>query len=181
MSVTFTLTILLILSTPPAKAHSGKAHVHGAGELAIAFEKNQGRIEFRSAAEAILGFEHEARTPEEKKVLAEVRQRFEKEIATMVKLDPAIQCRFETSRIDAGTKVEAEPKEKPAKHGHKGGGHADFVAEFALSCQKSPRGGSLTVDFSKLKRLKKVAITVLVDDLQKSARYQGQPVKVDLQ
>ena len=81
--------LFLLLISPvtfaAAKEHRHhEAHVHGSATLNIAFEKLQGKIEFKAAADSILGFEHEAKSEKDKKTVSDISSLFENNINTMV-------------------------------------------------------------------------------------------------
>lgn len=147
------------------------AHVHGNGTLSVAFDANQGRIEFKGAAEGILGFEHQPRTAKDKKTVAMAVSHFEHDIGKMVAFDPSLNCQFKKEII--GQVPEA---------GHEGSGeHSDWAANFSVHCDKSPLGTKLAIDLSSFKLLRSVSVAVLVEAIQKSAEISGgTPISIDL-
>ncbi len=173
------LTLTLIVDGASAKeakkekTHEHRehgAHEHGAGKLAIAFDDAKGKIEFKGAAEGILGFEHQPRSEKDKKAVAEASQHFEKDIAQMIQLDPSLNCQFTKEMIG-----------QVPEEGEEGSGeHSDWAANFAVTCAKSPVGTTVTVDFSSFKLLKDVDVTVLAGAVQKSAEFKKKPVVIEL-
>lgn len=166
---------LLILSLGlPAAAKPKKerrahgAHVHGHAALAISFEGAQGRLDFRTPADAIVGFEHEAKTVAQKETVRANSEKFEKGLAEMVKWDASLNCRFEK----AATQIKREKDD-----GH----HSEFVAQADIACDKSPAETKVTFDFLKMfPKLRDVDATLLVDNLQKSAEIRSSGVAVEL-
>ena len=161
--------LISLMFTLPAMADKHEhrehgAHQHGAGKLSIAFEGATGEVEFEAAAEGVLGFEHEAKSAKDKKTLADAQALFETRMSEMVKFDPALSCQFEKKEIKL----------------HRDGKHSDFEAEYKVNCAKSPEGSTLTVDFSSVKGLKDVDVTVLVGTVQKSAEYKKGAVQIPL-
>jgi hypothetical protein len=149
-----------------AQAHrEHKAHAHGQAQLTMAFDQIQGSAEFETPAEAIVGFEHEAKSAKDLQRKQEAFLKFEKDFPQMLKLDPALKCQFHTDSIEMKTE---------------GGGHADFVASFKIQCEKSPLGTALTLDFSSYKGLKMVKATILAGTIQKSVDVKSKPVRVEL-
>lgn len=142
------------------------AHVHGSGKLSIAFDQSNGKVEFRTPAAAIVGFEHAAKSAQDKKAVSEASAKFESEIRSLVQMHPRLNCVFKKDNIEV----------KAAK----GGGHSDFVANFNVICLRSPLGTSLTVDFSLYPNMKDVDVTVLVGELQKTAEVKSKPVEIEL-
>lgn len=149
------------------------AHVHGGGKLAIAFDKSVGKIEFKSSAESILGFEHKAKTAKDKKNVAEKTTSFEKEISKMIQFDPTLNCQFKKEMI--GQVPEGNDKDEKGS-----GEHSDWVANYTVTCVQAPIGTKITIDFTQFKALKDLDVTILIDALQKSAEFKGQPIVIDL-
>lgn len=147
------------------------AHVHGGGTLAIAFDDLKGKIEFKGAAEGILGFEHQPRSAKDKKTVADAVLMFENDISKMIQFDPALNCQFKKEMVG-----------QIPEEGEEGSGeHSDWAANFSVACGKSPLGTKLTIDFSNINRLKDLDITVLAGSVQKSAEFKGKkPVVLDL-
>lgn len=73
----FTLLIggILIVSSVVHAGSDGhhKAHVHGISEMTLVLEKNKLDIEFESPADNVVGFEHTASTPEQKRAVEKAR------------------------------------------------------------------------------------------------------------
>ncbi|MBC7371662.1 MAG: DUF2796 domain-containing protein [Bdellovibrionaceae bacterium] len=156
-------TLILFLSSslfcgsafaaPSAHREHG-AHVHGSAELGIAFDQGVGKMDFKSPADSIVGFEYKPTKPADKKKLASTLVNFEAQVAQMLVFEPSLHCVF--------TKQKLEPV-------YEAEGHGDFVAEFSVHCDKSPAGTTLTFNFQKFyPRLKDVDAQVVVGDLQKS-------------
>ena len=161
-----------------AQHREHEAHVHGGGTLSIAFDGNNGKIEFKAAAEAIVGFEHEARSEKDKKMVSDAITKFESEMAKMVKFDSTLNCHFTKEKVEiVKDKDHSEGKEqKKEEHGT----HSDFVANFTVVCSKAVVGTKLTIDFGVFLRLKDLDVTVLAGELQKSGEFKGKPVTIDL-
>ena len=148
----------------PAKHREHGAHVHGAAALSLAFDGLDGRLELKGAAGSFIGFEHAAKSDADKKKLAEALKAFEAKLETRVKIDPILGCRFSKNKLE----MESH------------GAHADFVANFDVKCVKSPLGSEIVFDFSDVKGLSDLDVTVLAGDLQKTAELKGSPVTVEL-
>ncbi len=87
--------ILLLTTTAIAKEKKHEhrehgAHVHGAGNLAIAFDDAKGKIEFKGAAEGILGFEHKPKNKKDEKAVADAVAHFENDISKMIQMDASL-------------------------------------------------------------------------------------------
>lgn len=147
--------------------HEHGAHSHGSGTLAVAFDNLKGKIEFKAAAFGIVGFEHPAKSATDKKKLAGVISQFESEMARLVSFDSSLNCSFKKEKIDLAPDSD-------------GDNHADFVANFEITCAKTPAGSQIKIDFSVFPKIKDLDITVLIGDVQKSAEFKGKPVVLDL-
>jgi hypothetical protein len=147
------------------------AHVHGGGTLAIAFDDAKGKVEFKGAAEGILGFEHQPRSDKDKKTVADEAAHFEKDISKLVQFDPSLNCQFQKDLIG-----------QVPEEGEEGSGeHSDWAANFSVTCNRSPLGTKITIDFTSFKRIKDLDITALIGSAQKSAEYKGRkPVVIEL-
>lgn len=141
-----------------------EAHQHGSATLGIAFEGLTGSVEFKAAAEGILGFEHKAQSEKDKKTLKNLTEKFENEIGKMIAFEKDLKCVISKDSIEL------------ISEGH----HGDFVANYKVQCEKSPEGASLRLDFSSLKRIKDLDVTILIGAIQKSLELKGKPFKVDL-
>jgi hypothetical protein len=156
---------IVVSAEEPHREHG--AHVHGEAKLSLAFDQDKGQAEFKTAAEAVLGFEHPAKSAKDQKTLAKVKQTFEKEISKMISFDPKLNCQF------TATKIEQVPESAQSKH-------SDFVANYQIQCLKSPKGSTVKIDFSRFSDLKDLDVTVLVDDLQKTAEAKGKAIQIEL-
>lgn len=147
-----------------------EAHVHGSGTLSIAFDENKGKVEFKGAAEGVLGFEHKPKNKKDQKTVDEAILKFENEIAKMVQLDSSLNCQFTKEQIG----------QIPEEGEESSGEHSNWAANFNVTCLKSPVGTSLKIDFSNFKLIKDVDITVLTGSVQKSAEFKKKPIVIDL-
>lgn len=180
-SIAFIVVFFLAGQAFPNKGHKKHrehgAHVHGAAALNIAFDELAGRIEFKGAADGVVGFEHKAKSDQDKKRLQDAIAKFESEIAQMVVFEKSLGCQITKDNVA----LESQSQEKPAaKKAHKHAEHADFVASFSVICEKSVVGSKVEVDFTNFKRIKDLDITVLVGDIQKSAEAKAKPVVIEL-
>jgi hypothetical protein len=141
------------------------AHVHGAARLGIAFEGALGEIDYDGAAVNIYGFEHKAVSAKDKKAQAEGLDKMEKHIAEMIQFDSDLKCQF----TEAKASLEQD------------GDHSDVNGKFKVTCQRSPIGTTVKIDFSKFfPTLKKIDIQVLADSVQKSVKVEKFPTEFSI-
>lgn len=143
--------------------HDHNAHVHGAGTLNIAFDELKGKVEFKSSAESIVGFEHEAKTDKQKNQLQKQIEKFEIKLSEMISFSSDLSCIWSKEKIEVQRNLEEK-------------NHSDFVAIFNVTCTKSPLNSSLKINFFEFKKIKDLDVTVLIDTVQKSAEYKGKPI-----
>ena len=159
----------LIASISLAQKHDQRehgAHVHGSAELGIAFEKAIGKIEFKSSADSIVGFEHKAVKSADRSKLEASLKTFEAKLFEMIVFEKNLQCVF--------TKETLEPI-------YESESHSDIVGRFSVTCARSPAGTTLTFNFQKtFPNLKDIDTQIIVDELQKSAEIKSNGQKIEL-
>lgn len=156
-------------TTPAATAHvhrEHKAHDHGAGQIGIAFDGTDGKIDFDIPAESIVGFEYEPTKLADKKKLSDGLQLLRSKINDLIVFDSKAKCEI------TAQSVEVERSE--AKH-------SDIEAQYSVKCLQSPVGSAITFKLhSQFKRIKKLQVQVVVDTLQKSASISKDGEKIEL-
>ena len=174
MSLMVPLVIILsfsILIEAQGKEHSHRshrAHVHGVGQLSLAFDGAKGALLWRAPTEAFWGFEHEAKSPKEKQIVEEVRRRIESKMGSIVAFDAALECQF------SAFKMSNHRESSSSKH-------SEFEVEAAITCKRSPLGTVIEFNFQKaFKDMKSVEVTVLADSVQKSLKVGTSPASIDL-
>lgn len=144
------------------RAHG--AHVHGSAQLNIAFDGKNGKIDFKAASEGVVGFEHLARSAQDKKTLADVISKFELNTNTLVQFDAKLNCKYKKEKAEMTFDHE----------------HSDFIAIINVACDAPVVGSKITVNFSDFKNIHDLDITVLADNIQKTAESKGAPITIDL-
>lgn len=168
MKCTLTAILLLIsLSSFAEKKHRHhEAHSHGSAQLNIAFDNLVGKIEFKAAAEGIVGFEHTAKTEKDKKALDAAITKFDTAISHMVAFEAKAQCNFLKEKVDVVSQKDSH--------------HSDFVASYQVTCKQNLLGSQLTIDFTAFKKIKDIDVMIMVNDLQKSVEVKSKPVTIEL-
>lgn len=161
------IAALMTASLLQAKPHEHGAHVHGHGEISIAFDGSTGRIDLQGPGESIVGFEHAAKKAKDKAQVESAFGRLEKKIDEIVKFDASLKCVIKKDQIEAQADDD--------------GPYANIKAVFSVTCAKSPKG--TTISFAPatvFPKLKDVDVVVLIDDLQKSAQARSKGVEIPL-
>jgi hypothetical protein len=154
MNLAFSLICTLFAMPSSAKEHrEHEAHVHGSGNLGIAFDGTKGKIGFKIPSESIFGFEHVAKSEKDKKAMDEGLKKLETKISEMIVFDQNLGCKFSKEKINV------------INHGQ----HGDTVAAFSVDCEKSPLGSKVTFNFQNFfPGIKDLDINVLIGSIQKS-------------
>ena len=113
------------------------AHEHGHGKLNISIEGNRVSMELEVPGADIVGFEHEASTPDQKAAVEKAKVTLSDALAVF-KLPASAGCKLAEARVavkagdehdDAAHKEEAKPDgAKEEEH------HSEFHATYAIDC-----------------------------------------------
>lgn len=140
-------------------------HEHGHGTLNIAIEGDKVLIELRAPGDDIVGFEHVARTAEDKAALAKAQATLKAPLALFA-LPSDAACRVDKANVT----LAAEGEDEPGKAGHKAhGGHTEFHADYALTCAHPERIDRLAFPFfTAFPHSRELDVTVLTEQGQTS-------------
>lgn len=142
------------------------AHSHGSAQLAIAFDGKIGKLEFRSPAESIVGFEYKAKSPKDKKQQADSLKKFGEKISEMLVFETALGCVATPSLVTVNDSK---------------GGHSDFVADFTVACAKSIEGSKILFRVQKyFPKLQDIDVQIIVGNLQKSLEVKNDGTEIEL-
>lgn len=192
------LLILFVCSPALAQAKKHKAHVHGAAKLNLVVEAKKATIEFIAPGHDVLGFEHEAKSDDDKKKQEAALEKLRNGGETLVKFDEKIACVVSNQKAEIvaeGGKGEdhghdhghehaeeaskpkdakgKDPKKKSAAK--KSGGHNEVVAVYTVSCPALIAGTDLKFGVTELfPTISEVVVQVLAD-----AKQVGSTIKKD--
>ncbi len=151
------------------KAH--KAHSHGQAKLSIVVESAESKtatLEFESPAEAIYGFEHEAKSQKDKDRLAAGIKKFEESISKMVKFDEKLKCVL--------AKVSIDPAHREA-----GEKHSEVRANYTATCEAPLAGSKVTFGFAAVfPGVKLLEVQALTATKQNAAKIKKDVGAIDL-
>ncbi len=139
------------------------AHVHGFGEVKIALDKTEGVITFKTAADAILGFERVAKSEKDLATLKTAVDYFKSYGLAMFQLPASANCTLNAEKVEQVVT---------------GKNHSDFVAEYRFKCEADLTKSEVNLDFSKYPKLKKVDVEVLNGTNAIQAVYNRKPLKI---
>ena len=127
------------------ESHSHGAHEHGHGHLNLVVDGNQLMIELQAPAADLVGFEHTAKSDEEKAQYAKAVARLQQPDA-LFRFDPAAGCKLTRQELQAAKEDhdhehehEHEHEHDKAdgahdEHHHDDAGHADMGAMYTYTC-----------------------------------------------
>ncbi len=179
------LNALNFCAIPSVFAKSQKAHEHGKAQLGVSIEGSKVGIDFESPAEAIYGFEHEAKKASDKKKRDDAVQIFQNKISEMITFDSSLKCKFKEKEIEAFV-VEKEDdhdndhKKEKSSHKHHGQ-HGEFHAEYEVTCEKSPVGSEVLIAIKKFfPKIKSLKVVILSEKTQNEKTLTSSQEKVKL-
>ncbi|MFM5244006.1 DUF2796 domain-containing protein [Aeromonas media] len=123
------------------ESHSHGAHEHGHGHLNLVVDGDQLMIELQAPAADLVGFEHTAKSDEEKAQYAKAVARLQQPDA-LFRLDPAAGCKLTQQELQAAKEdhdhEHDHDHDKAAsdkhEHHHEEAGHADLGAMYTYTC-----------------------------------------------
>lgn len=135
-----------------AEKRHADTHVHGAAEMNIVVDGKKIVVEFRSPAEGLMGFEHEAKTDADKKKRDAAMQSIKERFGQMVLFDKKMGC---TSQPGETSLVRADGGDsKDHKHGKgdhkKSGEHREVRATHHFTCEQDPAGSRVRFAVTKM-------------------------------
>ena len=181
----FGMSLFSSLSVRAAGVHKSskhrhhEAHVHGAAKLNIAFDGLSGKVIFEAAAQGVIGFEYKAKTDIQKKQAEERLKELSNDLPSMIVFDSNLGCQFTKEKVEQIFEKHNDSEKMNKKDSHHGE-HSEINATFLVNCQKTILGSKLGLDFTKMKNLNDIDVTVLVGDIQKSVELKKSAVSIDL-
>ena len=138
----FIIAAALAVSLPAMAAEEHRelgAHEHGHGKLNIAIEGNRVSMELEVPGADIVGFEHEASTPEQKATVEKAKATLSDALAVF-KLPAAAGCKLAEAKVAVQAEDEHEHEAEAKKEDPKPDGakeeehHSEFHATYAIDC-----------------------------------------------
>ncbi len=138
-----------------AKKKALKAHVHGAGKVDIATQDKTLSIEIEFPAEDIFGFEHAAKSKDEKQKEDEALTILRQKPLELFGLDPSLGCNV--TKADVAT--------------HTDGHHAAVEGAYRFECLKPFKDQSLKLLlFKSFPRIKTLDVQILSESGQRALK-----------
>lgn len=164
------LGIFLIMAPTKANAvekkehhHSHKAHHHHHAEMEIVLEGNDVHIRLEAPASDIYGFEHEAKTDEQKQKIDDAFSKLRAGAPHFVTFDGSSSCSVENIRL-MGSESSQSSHKSP---------HRDVVLRYVLRCPSAPTGSKLKFGLSALfPSIKAYSATIVSGDKQNKIKVE---------
>ena len=157
------------------ESHSHGAHEHGHGHLNLVVDGNQLMIELQAPAADLVGFEHAAKSDEDKAQYAKAVARLQQPDA-LFRLDPAAGCKLTQQALQAAKEEHDHDHDhdKAAsdehEHHHDEAGHADLGAMYTYTCATPAKLNGLEAPlFSLYPSLEKLSVQGILPTGQTAA------------
>ncbi|MBT7110173.1 MAG: DUF2796 domain-containing protein [Proteobacteria bacterium] len=134
------LILILMTCSLGASATAQSTHVHGQGQVSMAIDQNLLSMTLESPGADIIGFEHEARTAEEKAAVREALKQLSDPMF-VIQLPESASCKVIQASSEVASEngdeghADHEEHEEHADHDeHEDEAHGSFIAEYQLAC-----------------------------------------------
>jgi hypothetical protein len=105
--------------------------VHGNAKLTIAGDQKMFSIMFEAPAESIVGFEHKAKSSQDKEKIAQVEKLWKNDLLKLFTPSSDLKCKVKTSAW---------------KHSFHGKNHSEFQGEATVACEQNTTNKELTIN-----------------------------------
>ncbi|HHQ4787532.1 DUF2796 domain-containing protein [Aeromonas hydrophila] len=157
--------------------HGHGAHEHGHGHLNLVLDGNQLMIELQAPAADLVGFEHAAKSDEEKAQYAKAMAQL-KQPDALFRFDPAAGCKLTQQELQAAKEDHDHDHDhdhhksdgKHDEHQHDDAGHADMGAMYTYTCATPAKLTGLEATlFSVYPSLEKLSVQGILPSGQTAA------------
>lgn len=127
------------------------AHAHGTGKLAIAIERRTVEMELEAPGSDIVGFEHVAKTAEQKQAVTQARALLAKPLG-LIRLPEAAGCKLTSARVKlvgGGAHHGHSHSHGKAAKGKEAEPHSEFHAEYTFTCARPELIQGIELDYFK--------------------------------
>ena len=128
------LILILVTCSLGASAAAQSTHVHGQGQVGMAIDQNLISMTLESPGADIVGFEHEARTAEEKTAVTEALKQLSNPMF-VIQLPESASCKVIQASSEVTSKNGDDSHADHEDHNeHESEAHGSFIAEYQLEC-----------------------------------------------
>jgi hypothetical protein len=165
MNISRVTLVLCLVFGFNLKAEEHKAHVHGGGELSIAIEGKKIALTLEAPLETFLGFEHIAKSKEDKDLEKKLVKEFE---------SPNFLI------FNSGTCQWNDGKVTIDHHGGRANAHADVNADWQAFCEGKKPTSVKVLLFERYKSLKKLRVQMISDKKQEAIELTPEKTEIPL-
>lgn len=149
-SISYYIFIFFLLAISlTARSVGQEAHTHGLATLTLALENDVLEIQFESPTANLVGFEHKATSPKEKKAVTQTETTLKKsnQLFSFV----GTNCQPKKTIVDAsGVMAQQDNKREEYEHhdhskGQDESGHSEISAQYRFSCNNPKKLASVSV------------------------------------
>jgi len=169
------LILILVTCSLGASAAAQSTHVHGQGQVGMAIDQNLISMTLESPGADIVGFEHEARTAEEKTAVTEALKQLSNPMF-VIQLPESASCKVvqassevtsengDEGHADHEEHTDHDEHEDHEDHAdHENEAHGSFIAEYQLECATIAAIDSIKFVYFDHFRNAQSLIVVLID------------------
>jgi len=135
-------------------------HVHGVASLDIVIDNNKLQLDLDTPAINIVGFEHEANTPEERNKVTDAKKELNQPVA-LFGINSSANCELDELEVDIPLLEHDHPHDdEDADHDHE---HSDIDAEYSFTCNNINELKSLDLStfFAKFPATEKINVQLV--------------------
>ncbi len=182
----FTMALLTasfaVLAQPEHRkdhVHNHKAHVHGVAELTLAMEGNTLEIGFDSPSFNILGFEHKANTPDQRKLVTQAEEALKQPSRLLV--FSGTRCEIQHVTVDMTGVMHKKDHhghsnhehhdhrdknhhKEHANHAEHNDTHSEITANYRFSCEDGAKLSSISLSlfdqFPSIEKINAMWVTI---------------------
>ncbi len=151
---------------------ANSAHEHGSGEFNVVLAEKTLSVELHTPAESLVGFEHKAKSDNDKKKVSDIYKKLKDE-QNVLMMPSSANCKLAKFEVEGeifedipGLNVVSEEHE----HGDHQDGHSDIEVRYVFECTNVANLKGMKVSlFKTLKNLKRLKVQTVINDKQNSA------------
>jgi hypothetical protein len=161
--------------------HAAAPHVHGVGQLDVAFDAGELQIALRTPAADVVGFEHAPHTPAQRNALEQAMVRLEQG-AELFAMPPAADCRLAEAQARSPHRGEPQGHEhdRHHDHGHDAASHSEVEAFYRFRCAEAPRWVDVGL-FEAFPAMQRLNVQVVTTQGQGAATLGPDSPRLDLE
>ena len=110
-----------------------EAHVHGKAELSLLIDGKTIAFELKSPALNVLGFEHEPKTKEERKLVKKANKKLS-DYKNVISI-PGLNCQLKESAVNSPYEDDHDKEEHYHPHELHDDDHSDYYLSYSLTCE----------------------------------------------